>query len=43
MLLLERKVSLQSDVNKLDIDKLKTVSTDLKNLHSDIDKLYISN
>ena len=33
--------SLKSNVDKLDIDKLKNVSTDLSNLQSKVDKLYI--
>ena len=37
ILLLQRKVSLQSDADKLDIDKLYSVSTDLNNLNCDVD------
>lgn len=37
ILLLQRKVSLQSDADKLDIDKLYNVSTDLNNLNCDVD------
>ena len=32
---------LKSDVDKLDIDKLKTVPTNLRNLKSKVDKLYV--
>ena len=33
--------SLKSNLNKLDIDKLKTVPTNLKHLKSKVDKLHV--
>ena len=35
--------NLQSNVDKLDIDKLKNVPTNLSNLKSKVDKLHVIN